>query len=140
MKKYIVAILLSVFSAQAQEEVPAYLKDSVITVTLKDGKVYTFSGNEYKVVKRGSKAKPVEAELQKVTVINHVRKRNRLTVHGGIGFDGLNTNLAPNSVTIKQSKEPVFGISLSRDFDYDFSLSATALTNQTYLLGVGKDF
>lgn len=140
MKKYIVAILLSVFSAQAQEEVPAYLKDSVITVTLKDGKVYTFSGNEYKVVRRGSKAKPVEAELQKVTIVNHVRKRNRLVVHGGMGFDGLDVSNLNNTVTVKQSKEPVFGISLSRDFDYDFSLSATVLTNQTYLLGVGQDF
>ena len=138
MKKYIVAILFSVFSVQA-EEVPAYLKDSVITVTLKDGKTYKFNGNEYKVVKRGSKAKLVP-EVRPVVVQAPAPKRNRITVHGGVGFDGLNTQLASNSVTIKQDKEPVFGLSFSRNFYKDYSVSATALTNQTYLLGVGQDF
>jgi hypothetical protein len=138
MKKYIVAILLSVFSVQAQEEIPAYLKDSVITVKLKDGKEYTFSGNEYKVVKRGAKKAEPQAQVQ--VIVNHVRPRNRLTVHGGVGFDGLNTTNSGNSVTVKQAKEPVFGISLSRDFDYGFSLTGTALTNQTFLIGVGQDF
>tara|TARA_R110000868_G_scaffold66014_4_gene196982 strand:- start:2258 stop:2689 length:432 start_codon:yes stop_codon:yes gene_type:complete len=140
IKAILVALAFSVLPAMA-EDIPAFLKDSEITVTLKNGKTYKFSGNEYKVVKRGSKAK-LETQLpgHNVVVINPARKRNRLTVHGGIGFDGLSTANSSNSVQVKQAKEPVFGLSLSRDFDYDFSLSATVLTNQTYLLGVGQDF
>lgn len=141
--KYIKIILMGLFLATPAmaEDIPDFLKDSEITVTLKNGKTYKFSGNEYKVVKRGSGAKATpDLPGVKVTVINHVRKRNRLTVHGGVGFDGINSTASGNTVHVKQNKSPVLGVSVSRDFDHDFSLSGTVLTNETVLLGVGKDF
>lgn len=58
--KYLTLIILALsFSAQAQE-VPKYLQDAVITVKLKSGKEYTYSANEYAVVKRGQKKLPAE--------------------------------------------------------------------------------
>ena len=46
--------ILMLFTSLAFAEQPAYLKGSTIVVTLKDGKQYTFSGDQYKVVSRDS--------------------------------------------------------------------------------------
>jgi hypothetical protein len=59
MKNLITFILTFIMTIPvlAVGPVPKALKDGVITVTLADGKVYTFSANEYAVVRRGTEDK-----------------------------------------------------------------------------------
>lgn len=66
MKKLlIIALTILTIPAFAVGPAPEALKGGVITVTLKDGKVYTFSSDEYAVVKRGVEGNTVsEAELK----------------------------------------------------------------------------
>jgi hypothetical protein len=139
IKLAITSIVLAAFSSFA-EEMPEYLKDSEITVKLKTGEVYKFSGNEYKVVKRGAKKKQVHEPVFIMVDNPEPRLKRRLTFHAGLGFDGLSIKNDGNSVQIRQHKAPVVGFTFSHTLDFDFNVSATVLSNETYLLGVGKDF
>lgn len=143
MKKLLLLSLLSL-SSFAQEAPPQWMKDGVITVKLKDGKEYKFSTNEFKVVKRGSKTKqeaaPQVTPVASAPTKTPAAKPNRLMVHGGVGFDGLSTKVNSNDVVVKEKREPVFGLSYQRLVVDDVSFGASIFTNETFLLGVGKDF
>lgn len=58
MKNIITLVFVSLVSltAFAVGPAPDFLKGGTITVTLKDGKTYTFSADEYAVVRRGSES------------------------------------------------------------------------------------
>lgn len=150
MKKlFTLFISLVCLNSFAEDVPPSYLKDAVITVTLKDGKVYTFSANTHKVVERGQTQKITEDDVGDAfedgfyAGAEHVvdnRKKNRITVHGGVGFNGHNVKESGNQVEVTERRAFVFGASYSRDVYKDFSLSGTVLSNDTFLLGVGKDF
>lgn len=87
--KYLTLIILALsFSAQAQE-VPKYLQDAIITVKLKSGKEYTYSANEYAVVKRQSKPQVKITESSEVTEVARISppaesegKRHRHIISG----------------------------------------------------------
>ncbi len=127
---------------------PAYLKGGVITVTLTDGNAYTFSSDEYMVVKRHAVAAPVVAaeseETEAVETIAAVESveeyPNHITLHGGVGRDYSIKALSPNHVQIKDNREFVFGATVSHKIGGHKSVSGTMLSNETYLLGIGTDF
>lgn len=146
MKNLMIALAL-MFSMTAQaEEVPSYLKDGVITVTLKDGKVYTFSANEYKVVKRGAKAKPIakveKSEQQQAPAAPAQEShKNRISLLVGHGLTGkMNLSSGPSTVDVQQDRDVIGGVMLQRDLNKDYHLIGGALTNKTFLLGVGVGF
>lgn len=56
MKKLLLAVTILLSLTVSAQEVPDYLKDGIILVRLANGKIYSFSANEYAVVKRGAKA------------------------------------------------------------------------------------
>ncbi len=138
--KILILSLLFVVPAFA-EEVPEYLKDGVISVTLKDGKVYHFSSNEYKVVKRGNEAEETleSVKLSQERVIE-VQKKNRVRVLGGVAPSGLDTSSSGNTVSVKNKTEGVAGAGYDRMLTDKISVGGAALTNGTYTLGVGYDF
>jgi hypothetical protein len=143
MKKLMTIILaLTSYSAFAQDVPPAYMKDAVITVTLKNGKTYTYSANEYKVVRRGTGHGPqVKAAIAKMEhFLRQEERKNRVTLHAGIGFNGNTITSTPNQTVIEDKRAPVFGISYSRELGERYSITGTALTNSTFLLGVGLDY
>ena len=70
MKKLLILMALFTSTVNA-EEIPRYLKDGEIIVKLKNGKTYTYSTNEYKVVKRGN---PVLSGATPVTVSESSKK------------------------------------------------------------------
>lgn len=76
--KYLIMIIILMNTTIAQE-VPSYLKDGKISVTLTDGKVYNFSANEYMVVKRNSETKRLIEKLQAVEVTDSAQKEEKLT-------------------------------------------------------------
>lgn len=144
--KHLMITLALMFSMTAQaEEVPSYLKDGVITVTLKDGKVYTFSANEYKVVKRGAKAKPIakveKSEQQAPAAPVQESHKNRISLLVGHGLTGkMNISSGPSTVDVQQDRDVIGGVMLQRDLNKDYHLMGGALTNKTFLLGVGVGF
>ena len=62
---FLVALAVSI-PAMAVGPAPKELQGGVITVTLKDGKTYTFSSDEYAVVKRGSAPSAATEEEKQV--------------------------------------------------------------------------
>ena len=151
MKNYIKTLVIASslfigYNTKAQE-VPKALKDAVITVTLTNGKVYTFSANEWMVVRR-KKASEIakiaddkkKAEDSDKKDSDKEVKRNRIAVHGGVGLLGLESSSNGSVVTIQEKTVPVFGISLSRLLTDKYSVTGTILSNRTFTLGLGLDF
>lgn len=145
---YIVALisLLSFSTAMASEVAPSYLKGGTITVTLKNGKTYSFSADEYMVVKRHAPTAlvgPMAPAPERVVILRDKApepKRNTVTVYGGAGHDGLSVDKTATSLTVKQDTAPVFGFGYSRLLNDEVSLQAVGLSNSTGLLGVGLSF
>ena len=136
IKTLLIASSLFIGYNTKAQEVPKELKDAVITVTTTKGKVYTFSANEYMVVKRKSKAQVAKAKSEEKQEV----RRNRITLHGGVGLKGIESSKSNNVVTIEERTRPVFGLSLSRLVTERLSITGTALSNQTFTLGVGLDY
>ena len=137
-------LVLFSFTALA-EEIPAYMRDGEIVVTLKNGKVYKYSTNEWKVVRRGTspKAKPIEdapkKEMAKEDAPNALKNRFRLL--GGYGLTGrLQTVKDANSVEVSNKFGAVGGIGYDRLLTKKISAGATLLNNETYLLNIGLDY
>jgi len=144
MKRLVLTLGLLSGLASAQdlpgtEVIPKFMKDGTITVQLKDGKKYIFSTNEYKVVRRGSKrAEPVEQIV--VAQQPDTTNRNRVQLHGGVGYKGFDTSVNSSDIVVREKRVPVFGVSYFRLLDNDASIGASIFTNGVITLGVGKDF
>lgn len=136
--KYIILMLISSV-VSANEFAPASLKDSVITVTLKNGKKYTMSGNKYEVALRAPKG--VEWDKRTTYVFNRYSHKNSVRLLGGVGPSGaLSTIVNSNSATVSTEQGFIYGVSYTRQLSKDFSVEAVGLSNATGLLGVGVSF
>lgn len=146
MKHFLIITMFLFSQVSMAADMPKYLKDGVITVTLKDGKTYTFSANEYKVVKRvdeSEQQKPAPRHTEVATQNVESKSESlpyRLTLHGGLGMDGHAVHVSPNQVDVTERKAFVYGASLSGKISQKSSLGLTVLNNDTYLLGLGYDF
>lgn len=130
-------LLLAGLPSQAHEEViPDYLKDGVITVTLKSGKEYKFSTNTHKVVVRGHKHEAPAQALAKEAPL-----RNRIRVLGGSAPSGeLTTSKTSSSATIKTDNDAVVGVGYDRLITDKLSVGGQIQSNDTVLINVGLDF
>ena len=139
--KYLFLILLCTSSLYA-EEVPAYLKDGKIVVTLTNGKSYEFSSNEYMVVRRGSKvdAELEPAALQQKHFEQELHHKNRLRLLIGAGPSGLQTSQSGSTVNVKSKYELVTGLGYDRSLTNELSIGGSVYTNGTFSLGFGTDF
>lgn len=151
MKKLILIASLTFLSLSAfTQEVPAYLKDGTITVTLKDGKSYKFNSNEYAVVLRKPKQDviiPVIAKVeQKEMPVSKPAPelpyyKNRVSLLAGYGLNGKQSvSSGPNNVDVEQKKGIVGGLMLQHDLNREYHILGEALTNQTFMFGFGKGF
>jgi hypothetical protein len=142
MKLFLMLLFLPVMALA--EEMPSYLKDGVITVTLKDGKQYTFQANDWKVVPRVSEPEQVihlggaaEPAMEPQVLEQH---KNRVRLLGGYGPNGLNTSRGANAATVSTSHGAVGGVGYDRLLNERWSVGGQMLNNDTYLLDVGFDF
>ena len=136
--KYLM-IMLALLSTQViAEEVPVAMKDGVIVVTLKSGKQYTYSLNEYKVVRRG-KADGVQKSLSSKSGAA-AQYKNRVRVLGGIGPTDIGVTNNGSTVIVKSTNGAVGGLGYDRMVSERISIGGQALTNGTYLLDLGLDF
>jgi hypothetical protein len=151
MKKLMLMIMLLMSTMIfANEQAPAYLKDGVITVTLKNGKTYTFSANEYMVVKRGAKssknelaALPVkEVENNRKPAVDPVEKRLKHIVSGEVlrSNRGLDTSTSANQVDVKNRKQIGVGIQYQYNVYKDLFLGGRVDTNGGAGVNLGVGF
>jgi hypothetical protein len=142
MKSLLSILTLTFLSTPAfAQEVPEYLKGAKISVTLANGKSYSFSSEEYAVVKRSLKKEESKPE-QAPAVPRRRPKRSTAIVHGGAGFDGHKVTSSSNSVTVEQKLAPVFGVTLGTELSEDSNLSifGSVFTNSTVTIGIGAGF
>ena len=148
MKKLLILMALFTSTVNA-EEIPDYLKEGEITVKLKNGKTYTYSTNEYKVVKRGnpvllgaspvtvseSSKKGVESENQK--------KKSKHIISGEISrsFSGrLNTSTYSNETEIEVRKRTGVGIMYQYNFVDNLYLGGRIDSNGGVGINLGLGF
>lgn len=144
MKKLTFIILLLSLNCFAAEA-PSYLKDATVTVTLKGGKTYTYSANEYAVVVRTSmdKSEPMTQTPEAKTVeasSTTAAGPNTFRAFVGVGPSGFSTTTTPGSVSIEQDYGALFGVGYSRQFTPRWSLEVVGLSNKTGIMGAGYSF
>ena len=119
---------------------PSYLKGGIITVKLADGKIYTFSANEYKVVKRET-TKPQEQPSGQPSISRPEKKaiRHSLGALVGTSKSRLKVTNSGNVVKSELDYAPVAGAEYRISKDEVFG-SVGVLNNKTYIFGIGINF
>jgi hypothetical protein len=143
MKLAVILFLLS--TTLYAYPVPKELVDAEITVKTRDGLVYKFSANHYKVVKRGAVKSPtlVPVPLPIIVKIKEStpKKLNRFSLMAGIGPSQLLK--VTNGDTYKRfavKRELLIGLSYGRLLTDELSVGATIISNESVLLNAGFDF
>jgi len=148
MKKLamIVTMLFSA-SALAVGPAPEFLKGGVITVTLKNGKTYTYSADEYAVVKRGAKkAEKQDEETQKETkeVVAQTAPtkddKNIISIGLVRSQRGFNTAMNGSTVDVETKKELGASIQYQRQIKDGLYLGGRLDSNSGAEISLGKGF
>ena len=133
-------------STALASETPEYLKDGVVTVTLKNGKQHTFSANEYMVAKRGNKKKEISRSPQKEkaqdVVFTRQPKRLKHIISGEVlrSNSGLETSMRSNEVNVRSKKEIGVGLQYQYNFHGDLYMGGRVDTNGGTGLNLGVGF
>lgn len=122
-----------------KEQPPEKFKDGEITLQTKDGGALKYNSNDYKVVPRYKYLrKKAEPKVEIKTVETLVQKKNQVTLHLGIGNDGISTkNRDDGKVDVSLQRNAVIGLGYNRYIDDTWSVSGTVLSNKTVTLGAG---
>jgi hypothetical protein len=148
MKKWLLFVFLFTANVFAFP-VPKELVDGEIEVKTKAGKVYKFSANEYKVVKR-TENKIIFPELHATIIQERV-------VYGPVIYEKINPNRfnlmlgsAPNgrlkvkhigsTVKVSTERDFTFGLQYDRMVTDSINLGGTILSNDTFLFNLGLNF
>ena len=136
----IVTLLFSV-SAMAM---PKYLEGATVTVTLKNGKQYTYSSKEMAVVKRDNMQLPMVAQTIKALKEKKIvpNKQTRVYAIVGTGNSGdLETETDGSKYKTGIKRGSVFGVGVQRKINKgDYNIGVQVQNNGTTSLTVGKDF
>lgn len=142
---FLVALAVSI-PAMAVGPAPKELQGGVITVTLKDGKTYTFSSDEYAVVKRGaapSAAPEEETQVAKQTpVVPETEKRHKNFLSIGVvrSQKGFETEMTASTVDVTTQKKLGAQLQYQRNVTGDLYLGVQADTNGGVGVSAGKGF
>ena len=142
MKKTItiLAILLVAKIATAEDKkAPAPFQNSDIKRTLEDGTIQKFDGDEYMVVKRGKKRKPLPPVIitqTKKIYLKRAKRKNNLMLHAGYAPIGLSVH----RYTVRAQRDVVLGLGYSRDFNDAFRGQVQILTNGSIIGGIGFNY
>lgn len=148
MKNFIFSIIvLTSSSAFAVGPAPEYLKGGTITVTLKDGKQYTFSADEYAVVKRGTDSpKVMLAEQQKsekpIEAPAKQQEAHKNIVSVGVirSTRGFNVSEGPSTVEVTSKKEIGASLQYQRRVTDKVYVGGQVDSNQGVGVNVGLGF
>ncbi len=124
--------------------VPKELVDGTITVTTKEGKTYTFSSNEYKVVKRTAKTKneinlnvPVSNEEQKISTTEKVGFKHIISGEVVYSQNGLSTTKSPGYMKAENEYKLGLGIQYQYNIQDNVYLGGRVDSNGGTGLSVG---
>lgn len=136
----IICLLFFAFNASAFD-VP---KDAVIKVFTKDGKqIGEMSRETHKVVKLNTSAPTKVVQITKTKTVYmkaQCKNNNRLTVKGGVGYDGLTVKSNGQYHEVTESRQAVFGLGYSRKITPNISIGGSYINNDTATLDLGFDF
>lgn len=142
---FLVALAVSI-PAMAVGPAPKELQGGVITVTLKDGKTYTFSSDEYAVVKRGSapSAAPEEEKqvAKQVPAAPEAEKRHKNILSIGVvrSQKGFETEMTASTVDVTTQKKLGAQLQYQRNVTGDLYFGVQADTNGGVGVSAGKGF
>lgn len=145
MRKLIV--LASLFSLSTFAQMPKYLEGATVTVTLKNGKTYSYKSEDMAVVPRKQMTRPSDLAAAKV-IIQKVEKgqlvkekKNRIYVLGGYGNTGdMKVSTDGSTYETKHKRGVVGGIGYQRKLNQKINVGVQAQTNGTTSLSLGTDF
>ena len=148
MTYIIIALLVFANVAIANEEVPKYLKGGTITVTLKSGKKYSFSSDEYFVSKRGQPKQEVkipvlakESKLAPKSDFSAPAKKKHIISGELLRSNGdLDYSSNASSVSVKNKKEIGVGIMYQYNFHKDLYLGGRVDSNGGTAINLGTGF
>ena len=163
--KYLL-ILAFLFSGYAEAKMASYLKDGTVFVAIKNGRIYQFDSNNWKVSKRYKDGPDLGKEVTKaevlaffgelegtkpivdtvyvdvekeVKIIERKPKRHFIIGHVGGANEKYVVREEPRTVILKEEYEIAFGLTYGYNFDNDWSFGAT-LINRTGSLNIGYSF
>lgn len=148
MKSALLLALLISVPAIAQVT-PAYLKDATITVKLKNGKEYTYSANEYAVIKRGAEKKieladKGEVKVEKSAPASEVQtKRHKHIISGEVlssRTGGLKDSSDPSQVKVETERKVGVGVMYQNNIYKDLYLGGRVDTNGGAGVNIGVGF
>jgi hypothetical protein len=151
MKKYLFLASITL-TLNAYENMPEYLKDSTVTVTLKNGKEYKFDGNGWKVVSRTKSDQLTLEGLKRGAAFangyslgrEHAESsepsKNTLILQAGVGRTGVKDYKEGSAHVMEETSGPVLGLTYCRDLKYKLAPCATAITNETFMMGLKYGF
>lgn len=148
MKKLLLTFaLLFTFSVSAQE-VPKFLEGAKVTVTLKNGKTYTYNSSEMAVVKRKNLSINLGVQQELADVKQKIKdkklvKNRKNRVYGLLGHGpsgDLQTSTNGSKYTTSHKKGAVVGIGYQRKITEKVNVGVQVQSNKTTSLSVGLDF
>lgn len=134
-------LILALITLSANATQPEYLKDATITVKLKNGKTYTFSANEYAVVKRDQMGQ--DKDDSEMIVVNNQKSKKKNRVYGTVGYGlngGQDITKSGDVHSISPSSGARVGAGYMRQVNDDLNLGVQIKTNGDMDLTVGTDF
>lgn len=144
--KYLILLLVMFSTAAFASDAPSYMKDGTITVTLKDGKSYTFSSNEYMVVKRGSseltlspESEPQETKTQARPETTAISK-NIVSVGVVRSTRGFDVAQDGSHVAVESKKELGISLQYQRNVKDNVFVGGRVDTNSGAEVNVGVGF
>lgn len=148
MKFLLMIITLFAFTVAQAQEMPKYLEGASVTVTLKNGKTYTFKSEEYAVVPRSGMGEAVILRQQLATVAKKIErkdlvknKKNRIYGLIGRGNTGeLDVSTNGSRYKVEHDRGTVGGIGYQRKLDETINAGIQIQNNGTTSLSLGVDF
>jgi len=125
MKKLILFIML-IFTSNSYADIPDYMIGGIVEVKLKNGRVYSFKSEEYKVVPRKNK---------KNKQFNQDYLNDSLKLFSGFGPNDYNSLMK-----IRQKPDTIFGFGYEKRINKRYGVEGIALSNKTFLLGANYYF
>jgi len=119
-------------------DVPTYLKDGTITVTLKNGTIYTYSTNKFMIVKREMKV--VSHEKEVIVIEKRVQKDN--IINGLVGFSntGIKDSFDGRVLRVERYHELDAGAMFQKRIDDDMLFNVLGTVRGNVMFGIGKEF
>ena len=151
---YVLAVAFVFFLGSivfAAGDAPAYLKGGTITVTLKDGKSYKFSADEYAVVKRGAESVPLiilmpdpaqshKKSVPVATSSSSSKTKNIISIGLVRSNRGFSVDHGSNVVSVTQKKEFAGSIMYQRNIQDELYLGGRVDANSGAEVNLGLGF